>query len=535
MAVNLIRVPGLSDDEQTSLDELVTQWRAKRTRNNLRSGFYDMKNSERSLMAPAVPAVVRRRKFVLGWSAIAVDKLNRRCNLDGFYDASGVDLSGLGMDDLMRTNRLASEVSQGGVSSLIHAVSWLVTTQGDTSVGEPEVLINARSAATSTGMWDVRRRAIRSFLSINSLDDNGEPAAMTLYLDNLNIIMEKEGGRWTVDHMEHAFGVPVDPMRYKPRIDRPFGSSRISRAVMSMHTQALAAMIRADVNGEAYSLPRYVLLGATESAFQNADGSPKDTWQAAWDAIWAIGDDFAAPPGLERADVKQFNGQSPEPQNSHLRMLAQMFSGETGIPIGELGLIGDANPTSAEALQVSRDDLIAEAEQTTDNWSPDLSSAVTRALSMLNGEVPADLDVRPVWRNPMHVSRASASDAGSKVIDKFPWLAETEVGLELSGLTGDQIRRALSERRRARGSEVLEGLRSVAAERAASEDPAAVKAKADAMGILIRSGVKPEDAAERVGFAGMEFTGAVPVTLRLPQSDADKLEGSDGDGDAAPQ
>ena len=50
---------------------------------------------------------------------------------------------------------------------------------------------------------------------------------------------------------------------------------------MSIHMQALAAMIRADVNGEAYSLPRYVLLGATEQAFQNADGSPKAAWQAA--------------------------------------------------------------------------------------------------------------------------------------------------------------------------------------------------------------------------------------------------------------
>ena len=47
---------------------------------------------------------------------------------------------------------------------------------------------------------------------------------------------------------------------------------------------------------------------------------------------------------LARADIKQFHGQSPEPQNAHLRMLAQLMAGETGIPIGEFGLIGDANP-----------------------------------------------------------------------------------------------------------------------------------------------------------------------------------------------
>jgi hypothetical protein len=277
--------------------------------------------------------------------------------------------------------------------------------------------------------------------------------------------MTKERGVWTAKDRPHRYGVPVDPLRYKPRVGRPFGSSRISRAVMSYHEQALGVMIRADVNGIAYSLPRYALLGATEQAFQNADGSPKPTWQAAWDAIWAIGDDeemVAQGSNLARADIKQFHGQSPEPQNAHLRMLAQMFSGETGIPIGELGIVGDANPTSAEALTVSRDDLIAEAESTTDGWTPDISSAVTRALTMLNGSVPDDLDIRPQWRNPMYVSRAAAADAGTKVIDKLPWLAETEVGMELLGLSPSQIERAMADRRRAEGRGVLEALRSAA-------------------------------------------------------------------------
>ena len=447
----------LTPTEQADLDELIDQWRVKRPRNNLRSGFYDMKNAYRHLMSSNAPLVVKQRRFVLGWSSIAVDKLNRRCNLDGFYDPAGYDLADLGVTDLERDNRLRAELSQAGISSLIHAVSWLVTVQGE--AGEAPVLILPRDATNATGVWDVRRRGLRSFLSINALDDRGEPTEMTMYLRGVNVIMRKGEGRWNVERREHDYGLPVDPLRYKPRLGRPFGSSRISRTVMSLHEQALGAMIRADVNGEAYSLPRYALLGATEQAFQNADGSVKPTWQAAWDAIWAIGDDedlVQQNNPLARADIKQFHGQSPEPQNAHLRMLAQMFAGETGIPIGELGLIGDANPTSADALMVSKDDLIAEAEQTTDNWTPDLSATMTRALRMLNkGDVPDDLEVLPTWRNPMHVSRAAAADSGSKIIDKFPWLAETEVGLELSGLSGSQIRRAMAEKRTAEGRRLL--------------------------------------------------------------------------------
>jgi hypothetical protein len=457
-----ITILDLTHEEQEALDELVVQWRQKRPRNNLRTAFYDMTNSERSLMSGQVPEVIRRRKFVLGWSAIAVDKLNRRCNIEDFYDANGTDLDSLGLPEFSRENRLTSEISQAGVSSLIHAVSWLVTIQGDTQAGEPEVLTLARDATTATGMWDVRRRGMRSFLSITDTDDGGEPIGMTMYLNNLNLIMTKVAGRWTVERKVHIYGVPVDPMRYKPRLGRPFGSSRISRAVMSIHIQALGSMIRADVNGEAYSLSRYVLLGATEEAFKNADGSPKPTWQAAWDAVWAVGDDLeaeAAGPGLGRADIKRFSGETPEPQLAHLRMLAQMFSGETGIPIGELGLIGDANPTSADALKASRDDLISEAERTTDDWGPDVSSAITRALRMRNGgSLPDALDIRPAWRSALHESRAQAADAGTKIIEKFPWLAETEVGLEIAGLSPDQIRRALAERQRANGRSTIERL-----------------------------------------------------------------------------
>lgn len=469
MPERLIRISALEHDEQNALDELVTQWRAKRERNNLRAAFYDLKTSERSLLTKDVPMVIRRKKFVLGWSALAVDKLNRRCNVDDFYDAAGNDLDDLGLADLARENRLTSELSQAGVSSLLHAVSFLVTTQGDVTSGEPAVLITGRDATTATGMWDARRRAIRSFLSLTSFDKEGEPTGMVMYLPNLNVIMTKDANVWKVDRRPHAYGVPVDPMRYKPRLGRPFGSSRLNRAVMSIHMQALAAMIRADVNGEAYSLARYILLGATEEAFKNADGTPKATWQAAWDSIWTIGDDpDQAEPSLARADVKQFTGQSPQPQTDHLRMLAQLFSGETSISLGELGIIGDANPTSADALEAAKDDLVATAETTTDDWTPDVGSAVKRALTMLNkGDVPDDLDPRPKWRNPLHVSRAAAADAGSKIIDKAPWLADSEVGLELLGLSPDQIKRAMIDKRRAAGTGILQTLRAAAEAQAA--------------------------------------------------------------------
>ncbi|HET6865458.1 MAG TPA: hypothetical protein VFH80_06025, partial [Solirubrobacteraceae bacterium] len=48
--------------------------------------------------------------------------------------------------------------------------------------------------------------------------------------------------------------------------------------------------------------------------------------------------------------------------------------------------------------------------------------------------------------------------AGTKIVTQVPWLAETEVGLELMGLSEDQIRRALVEKRRAAGRDVVAAL-----------------------------------------------------------------------------
>ena len=82
---------------------------------------------------------------------------------------------------------------------------------------------------------------------------------------------------------------------------------------------------------------------------------------------------------------------------------------------------------------------------------------------MLNrGDVPPGLDVRCHWANPVTESPAGAADAATKLFAALPWLGETEVGLEMAGLTPDQIRRALSEKRRARGSEALLALREAA-------------------------------------------------------------------------
>lgn len=457
-----ITIDDLEADEQDTLTGLLKKLEDKAPRNLLRSAYYDGKNAVRDL-GISMPPSFRRVAVVLGWSAKAVDVLNRRCHLDGFVVPGG-SVEDLGLPDLWRDNYLDTEAPQAGVSSLIHASAFLIATQGDEEAGEPKALVTAKDAMTGTGSWDRRRRCLKNFLSIIDTDKDGKPTSMVLYLPDLNVTMRKgDGGRWTVDRRDHSFGVPVEPLVYRPRLGRPFGSSRISRAVMSLHDSAIRTAIRSEVSAEFYSVPQRVLLGADESAFKNADGTVKTAWQAILGRVWAIPDDDDSE--NPRADVKEFQQASQEPHVAQLRAWAQLFAGETSIPVSSLGISTDANPASAEAYYASREDLIAEAEGTTDDWSPAWQRTITRGLTMLNDwdEVPDEaLSIRPKWRSPATPSRAAAADAAAKTIDKFPWLADTELGLELYGFDKDFIDRAMAEKRRAGGSAALRAITEAA-------------------------------------------------------------------------
>jgi hypothetical protein len=144
-----------------------------------------------------------------------------------------------------------------------------------------------------------------------------------------------------------------------------------------------------------------------------------------------------------------------------LKQQAQMFSGETSIPLTSLGVSDMSNPTSADSYIASREDLIAEAEGATDDWAPAFRRSMMRALAIANdlSEIPEEWrTLNTKWRSPVYLSRAAQADAGTKQLAAVPWLAETEVGLELLGLNELQIKQALADKRRVEGRRAITSL-----------------------------------------------------------------------------
>jgi hypothetical protein len=451
-----IVLPDLSDDDNLALSHLLEVIRGKARFNALVDAYYDGEKNLSLAHGGMIPPRYYRLGLVLGWTAKAVDALGRRCTLESMVWPDG-DLADLGMSELWTGNRLGSEVGQGTTSSLIHAVAFVTAARGET--GEPSALVHFHDASDATGDWNPRTRRLDNLLVIGGRDKNGSVDALTLYLDGRTVTAKHDSSGWSTDVSEHTFGVPAAPLAYRPRLKRPFGRSRISRPVRAIQDAAARELVRLEGHMDLYSFPEFWMLGADPSIFKNADGSLKADWQVMLGRIKGIPDDEDAT--NPRADVKQFSAASPEPHLAALNAHAKLFAREASLPDSSVAITDVSNPTSAESYDASQYELIAEAEGATDEWSAPLRYVTQVALAMQNGlaAIPADwATIDTKWRDPRFLSRAAEADAGSKQVAAVPWLAETEVGLELLGLDTQQIERALGERKRAQATGRLDAL-----------------------------------------------------------------------------
>ena len=463
MTTDRLVIPALTVEEQGVLDELWARLRDRQPRNNLRQAYYDFDRVVRQV-GSVVPPHYYRMGAVLGWTGKAVDALTRRCNLEGFTWPEG-DLDSLGYRTYRDDNHLEATFKAAVSASARLGVSFLVNTTG--GEGEPASLLHYKDALNATGIWSHRTRSLREALSVTSWDDEDAsmPSAFVIYRHGLTITVEKTALGWSVERQDHPWGMPVEPVIYKP-FSREFGQSRITRPMMYLQDRAVASLIRMDAHMDIYAIPDFWLLGADMGMFRDASGAQQAAWQVMMGRIKALPDSQKrieeGDTDLARADIKHFPAQSPEPHLASINALAKLFAREADLPDSSLAISDVANPTSADSYVESRESLIAEAEGATDDWSLPARRSLTRGLAILNGldEVPAEWSsIEAKWRPPVFLSRTQAAAAGAQTLSVLPeWVKDTEVGWEIAGLSDQQITRLRAERRRQEGGTLVQQL-----------------------------------------------------------------------------
>lgn len=445
-------VSGLPEEEKKLLDQLVEVWGAKKARNQLRDQYYNSKNKLKDL-GISIPPALQNIETVVGWPAKAVDALAVRSRFDGFTFASGEENAEL--QGILSQNRFNITIAQATHSELINSVAFLTVSRG--GKGEPKAIISAYSALNAAALWDYRRKRIKAGLTIVDIKqertcDVPEPIWVNLYTDTDVWEIKRDNGAWRARRNPHSMGRPMmEPLVYRPTLDRPFGKSRISRAVMSITDSAVRTALRSEVGSEFYTAPQKWILGAEDSLFAD-----KTKWEAYIGSWFAVSKDEDG----EKPTVGQFSQGTMQPHTDYMRSLAARFSGETSIPVSELGVIHD-NPSSAEAIYASKESLVIEAEALNETNGEALKVIGMMVLAVSQNKPLDELtdderSITPRFKNPAMPSIVSQADAVVKMISAIPWIAGSQVALEELGFNEDQITRLLSDKRKMEARSMLQ-------------------------------------------------------------------------------
>lgn len=452
MASSMPFVANLPDEYRAELGFLFNQLQQKQARNRVRRRYYDYKAGLKDL-GIAIPPQLRSIETVIGWSAKGVEGLVKRSVLDGFTAPAGVDADSLGISAVWDENRLGVESRMAHTDAAVASCVFGFVQAGDVDAGEPEALISLKSAEAATGRWDARRRGLSSALSLIDVDEQGQVTRFNFYRPGEVVAFRKTGTGWDVRRMLHDLGMPVEVLPHKPSLSKPFGKSRISRAVMALTDSGVRTLLRSEVSAEFFSAPQRYALGVDDETFVDKDGKPIPAWQAVIGRMLAVGRD-------ENGDIPtvgQFSQQSFEPHFAQIRQLASLVSSEFNMTPRSFGIVQD-NPESADAIIEAKEDLVLDAKEFTDTVAPAWKRLMVGALRIHDDSRAARevyRQIRPHFRNPALPSVVSASDAVTKQVAAFPWLAETDEALEMLGYDRQQIDSMQSARRRASARQLL--------------------------------------------------------------------------------
>ena len=460
-------VRDLTDAESVAFSRMRQTIGSKARRNRLRSQYVDAKK-RLDKIGFSIPPHMVDFQTPIGWAAKAIKVPAARIRPDGFTlprQSRLMDVLAESFDDnyLAMVERMAIE------SSLKHSVSFVFVTPGDSALGEPDVVVAARTALEATAEIDPRSNKVLRALEVVSKSQS------LLYLPGVTLRLEFVGNKWRVTkaYVGVAGLVPCTPYVWGRSLERPFGTSRVTRPLMGLVDRGVRTTLRQEVTAEFFSAPQRALMGADESHFTGPDGKRISPLDAIMGAVWALPDVWDEEEGkLVRPDLKQLQQASMQPHSEMLRSIALEVSGETDIPVGYLGVIHD-NPSSADAILAMESSMVAMISNELESYGMARVDLARNILAVREGEwTPAMRDelrgLRAHFSNPGTPTPAARADAALKYTQAFP-TGDPEVAMEEYGLSKSQIERNLEFAKKAQSGTRLDAL--VAAAQAPTPQP----------------------------------------------------------------
>ena len=426
------RISGLPDEDRATFLQLWQKWQQHSNKNKLLSVYYDGHRAFQDL-GISIPPQMTRTKAALGWPQKVVTMLARRHVFEG-YSLNGAP-DAFEANEILSANNYDLDLAQAITSAYKHSFSLLTVTQGDETIGEPPVVVQARDAEWSAALWNTRRRIIEAALTIDQTDKYGQPTGAIMYTHTAiwRIDARENGGGWKAEKLgDTPNRIFVEALCYDPQLNRPLGHSRITREVRYLTDAAVRTMVRAETSAEFFSSPQRYVLGAERADFAGQDR---------WSAIMARVQVLEPNENGDIPSVGQFSQMTMSPHLEMYRQLAQNLCAATNLPQSAIGVFAE-NPASAEAMQAAEAALADEAEYQWRIFAAPLRRTLQNIIMVRDklDEPPAESWKTSVkWTPARYSSPSSAADFAVKMVSAFPSLQESQTLMRRAGLTEDDL------------------------------------------------------------------------------------------------
>lgn len=371
----------------------------------------------------------RLRPLSINWARMSLDSIEERLTVAGFKLASDQEPDAEAWR-IWQANDLDEWSQQAHVEALLHGASYVIVWAGadertpritvesprqlivQTAPGSREV-VRALKAWTEDGYGRVvlfERDAITKWRSVAKVPDVGTAS----YIPATG---------WThVETIDNPLGVvPVVPLRNRPRLLAPAGSSELADVFGLVDA---IAKLGSDLmtSAEFSAMPRRFATGVEIAEEPVLDDAGEPVLTADGEPVMRPSTQFSPVAGrvwLAEAPESKF-GQFPEAQLSGfldaIRMFTHAVAALTGLPAHYISLSSDTNPASADAIRSAEASLVAKCRRKQTSFGGSWEQVMRLAFLVRDGRLPDGASsMETVWADAESRTEAQTADAVVKL------------------------------------------------------------------------------------------------------------------------
>lgn len=432
----ITRASGLSRADAAALSDLIDVHNAVSSRNAMLSEYYQGEHATPNIGIDNIPDKIDPG-VRCDWARKAVTSVAERVRLDGFVFSG--DYEDERFARIVRTNCIDSEYNLNVANELVHGCMF-ATVQRDGA----DTTVRMHGADSSAAIWDVAAGRIGSGFVVA---DAGRtpwsgrsvvPTQVNMHLPGRVCVIRRTGAAsWSAETLRTPLDRPMmEAFTYRATGVKPLGETRITRTVRYLVDEVERTLRYMAVSNAIYAIPMMAALGLTDEQFDQMSASKWTMRVGSW--FLSTRNENGDTP-----DLKQFPGVSPQPYIDAVMTYAKLFSGATGVPLNSLGIVQD-NPSSAEAIAASREDICVAAEDCIASNRESMRQVALMAMAVagnttVDGLTDEQKSVMPHFKSPTMPSLAATADAMVKVASSLDGFSQTREFLAGMGFEAAEV------------------------------------------------------------------------------------------------